>query len=245
MNPDQLAELIGQKKWVAVVAIAIALIVRLLKSDTTIPIDIPPRLRVWLALGLGAASGAIDKLVEAGDTTWTTALVSGLSAAAVAILSHNIVIGSVRDGKEFVVPGLTKENTPPGPGKPPSISPPPLPAIITPITSSSDNRKGSLMTKSKWKFGLAALLLVGCSLFTPQGEAKGALVAGDIACVIEKAYLDNDALNAACKLLTPAQQEAARQLLAAHRAGVAKAVATQKAMACAPLGDAGAEGGSK
>lgn len=123
MDPNQLADFIMQKKWIALTAFIIGLVVRLLKSDTKIPIDIPPRLRAPLAVSLGAVAGAIDKLVQQGDTTWTIALVSGFSAAFAAMVSHSLFIESARGGKELVVPGLIKENTPPGPGKPPSIPP--------------------------------------------------------------------------------------------------------------------------
>lgn len=121
MDPQQLSDLIVQKKWIALMALIIGLIVRLLKSDTKIPIDIPPQYRVWLALGLAPIAGAFTKW--AAGTTWTTAMVEGFVAAVFAIVGHNVVIDSMRGGKEFVVPGLTKENTPPGPGKPPSIPP--------------------------------------------------------------------------------------------------------------------------
>ncbi len=123
-DPGQLVALAMGHKWIALAAVGIGLVVRLLKSDTKIPIDIPPRLRAPLALALGAASGAIDKLVEAGSTTWTAAITSGVLAAVLAMISHTTVIGSMRGGKELDIPGLIKTNTPPGPGKPPSVPPP-------------------------------------------------------------------------------------------------------------------------
>ncbi len=123
MDPTDLINLIAQRKWVAVLALAIGLIVRLLKTDTKLPLDVPPQLRVWLALALGAASGAVDKLVEAGSTTWTTALLNGIAAAVLAIVSHNLVIASLRDGKELPIPGLIKPGVAPSPGNPPTIPP--------------------------------------------------------------------------------------------------------------------------
>jgi hypothetical protein len=257
MQPEDLGNLIAQHKWVAVAAVIISLCVRLLKSDTKIPIDIPPQYRVWLALGLGGAAGALDKLTATGDdVTWTSALVQGLIAAAVAIVSHNVVIDSVRGGKEFVVPGLTKTNVPPGPGKPPSISPPPLPpslpAIASPYREPAidsmppviDDTEDTEMdrtprgkTQLKMFFAIAAFALTGCSFLSSPEGSKGALVAGEIACIIQHAYLDNDALNALCKLVTPEQKAAAQQVAATYKLQ-AKHDAKMHAEFCQP--DAGA-----
>lgn len=120
---DNLGDLVAQHKWVAVAAVVIGTLTRLAKSDTKIPIDIPPRYRVWLAFGLGVASGVLEKMVD-GGTTWTSAIVGGLISAALAVIGHNTVIDSIRGGKEIVVPGLTIPGVPPAPGKPPSIKPP-------------------------------------------------------------------------------------------------------------------------
>jgi hypothetical protein len=234
MNPSQLADLVLQHKWIGAAAIGIGMIVRLLKSDTKIPLDVDPRLRVWLALALGAASGAVDKLIEAGDTTWTIALVQGSAAAMLAILGHATVIGSLRDGKEIAVPGLTKANTPPGPGKPPSLPPPnDRKTIRDPAERKTPGElryalEGAAIVLSIVTGGMLLVLYLSACGFTPAQEARGILVAEDIACILEKAYLDEPALNAACKLLTPAQRATARDLAAMHRAGVARQLASQR-----------------
>jgi hypothetical protein len=127
MDPTEIIALVTQHKWVAIAALVVGMILRLVKDDVTFPVNISPKWRVWLALGLGGASGALNKLVEAGNTTWTTALTQGLLAAGLAIVSHNVFIDSLRGGREIVVPGLTKVNVAPGPGRPVSIKPPALP----------------------------------------------------------------------------------------------------------------------
>jgi len=128
MNPQDLFDIIVQKKWLALTSVIIGLAVRLLKDDTKIPVSIPPRLRSWFALFLGAVSGVVDKLVQAGNTTWTVALLQGFGLAALAMLMHSLLIDSLRDGKELVVPGLMLAGVSPGPGKPPSI---PAPSATT------------------------------------------------------------------------------------------------------------------
>lgn len=125
MNTSELATLIGQHKWVPIASVVLGVLVRLAKSDTRIPIDIPPRLRVWLAFGLGQVAAVLD-VVVAGQP-WKQAIFGGLIASVLAIVGHNTIVDSMRGGKEFPVPGLTLPGVPPSPGKPPSIPAPPLP----------------------------------------------------------------------------------------------------------------------
>lgn len=127
----RLSALVAQHKWVPLAALAIALIVRLLKSDTKIPIDIPPNWRVRLAIALGCVSGVLEAVTT--GTGWTESIVGGLISAALAVLGHETIINSLRGGKEFVVPGLTKPGVPPAPGKPPSIPAPALPEMREPM----------------------------------------------------------------------------------------------------------------
>lgn len=121
MDPSQLGDFIAQHKWVAVAAIVIGLVVRLLKSDTKLP-TVPPRARIWLALGLGVASGVLEK-VSTG-TTWTNALVDGLVAALLAVTSHEAIIASLRSGKELPVPGLMVDGKAPSPTAPVTVEAP-------------------------------------------------------------------------------------------------------------------------
>lgn len=122
MDPSQLGELVTEHKWVGVAAIVIGVVVRLMKSDTKIPINIPTQYRVWLALGLGIVSGVLEAV--ATGKAWTPAIVDGLVSAAIAIVGQNAIIDSLRGGKEITVPGLMVPGASPAPGKPPSIDPP-------------------------------------------------------------------------------------------------------------------------
>lgn len=215
MTPEDLVALIIQKKWIALMALLLGFTVRLLKSDTKIPINIPPQYRVWLALGLAPIAGAFDKW--AAGTTWTTAMVEGLIASVMAIVSHNVVVDSMRGGREFVVPGLIKPDVSPGPGKPPSIKPPPMMGMMLGV--------------------LFAILLAGCAYFTPKNIAT-AIDIGKELCVISHAFLNNAELDVACNLLTPQEKEAGHTLATGHREQLAKELKAMHAEACLP-GDAG------
>jgi hypothetical protein len=122
MDPSQLGDLIAQHKWVAVSAIVIGFAVRLIKSDTKIPINIPPRARIWLALGLGVLAGVLEKV--ATGATWTKALADGLVAALLAVTSHEAIIASLRSGKELPIPGLMVEGARPAPTAPVTVEAP-------------------------------------------------------------------------------------------------------------------------
>jgi hypothetical protein len=213
----QIIEFLTQHKWIALAAVVINLIVRLLKSDTKIPIDIPAAWRAPLALALGAAAGALSKLVESGNTSWRDALTQGAAAAVLAILAHVFLVGSARGGREITIPGLIKPNTPPGPGKPPSIPP--------------AAGAGLLMT-----FALV-MVLNSCALFSRENAPKTILTLEQIACIIQNAFLDDANLNAICKLLTGQEQEAAAKLASTTRASMKSSAP----LVCSP--DGGAEAG--
>lgn len=125
---NDLVALLVSHKWVAASAVAIGLVVRLLKSDTKIPINIPAAYRTWIALGLGIVSGVLDKI--ANGTPWKDAIVGGLGAAFTAIVGHEMLIESMRGGREIPVPGLMKppSGSDGGPYRTPAPKDPPPPS---------------------------------------------------------------------------------------------------------------------
>lgn len=96
---DDFLQLLATHQWLAVSALVIGAIVRLLKGDTPLPLFVPPSLRAWLALGLGVASGVLDALQH--GTPWLTALMGGLAAALTAISGHELMIEGLRSGREL------------------------------------------------------------------------------------------------------------------------------------------------
>ncbi len=139
MNEQDLGELVLAHKWMAATAVAIALVIRLLKSDTKIPINVPPRARIWLVLALGVASSVLDKV--ATGTPWTKAIVNGLVGAFIAVIGHETVIASIRSGKEIPVPGLMVPGASPSPGAPPTIPPAPIEPVVIDSTRETVKRE--------------------------------------------------------------------------------------------------------
>lgn len=86
--------------------------------------------------------------------------------------------------------------------------------------------------------GAAALAtsVEACALFTPENLPKTELVAKDITCIIEHAFVDDATLNKVCDLLTPARQAAAKEIAAAHREQIAKRMSAMRAEACSDAG---------
>src|SRR5690606_41994879 len=102
MNIDDLVAMLAEHRWVAACALVIGAIVRVLKSDSPLPITVPAKWRGWLAIGLGIVAGALEAV--AGGTPWARALAEGLAAAVFAITGHEVVIEKARGGKELPVP---------------------------------------------------------------------------------------------------------------------------------------------
>lgn len=109
---DQLFDLIADHQWVAVAALVVGFLVRAIKSDTRLPITLPPRVRPWLALGLGAVSGVLEHVVT--GVSWRDALLGGLASALAAMAGHDVLVEGVRRGREVRMPGMMKAAPPEG-----------------------------------------------------------------------------------------------------------------------------------
>lgn len=107
---------------VIIAGLIIGGLTRLFKSDTKIPIDIPPKWRIRFVLFLGIVYGIIEQ--TAAGVSWQEAIKHGLVAASAAVGLHELLINNLRGGRELTVPFLTNPGVPPAPGKPPSIRPP-------------------------------------------------------------------------------------------------------------------------
>ena len=118
-----------ERPWILVAAIVIGLAGRLVKDDIKGVPNVPPRGRVWLALALGLLSGLAERKwgpkFEPMQVSWMGGVLGGLASSALAIVGHNALIESLRKGREIPIPWLTLVGVSPGPGKPPTIPPPP------------------------------------------------------------------------------------------------------------------------
>jgi hypothetical protein len=85
---------------IAISALLIGAAVRALKSDS-LPswLNIPPRVRPWLAIGLGQVLTAVEA-VGAG-TPWKDAVLHGLAASLAAMLGHDTLVEGARGGREL------------------------------------------------------------------------------------------------------------------------------------------------
>lgn len=111
---QQLVDLYLRGEWVLLAAIAIGIVVRLLKADSKlIPAVVPAKWRPWLAIGLGIGSGVLEAV--ATGKPWKSALVGGLVSGVLPILGHELVVESLRSGKEI---GGDKPTEPPAPQAP-------------------------------------------------------------------------------------------------------------------------------
>lgn len=214
MDSQSLYTLLSAHQYVLFSAVIIGLVVRLLKSDTKIPIDIPPRFRAPLAIVLGQAAGVLEKI--GGGVSWKQAVFDGIFAAVLPILGQNLVIDSMAGGREIPIPGLMVPGARPGPGKPVSVKPPPIPPM------------GVMLV-------VACLFLAGCAKFFTAAE----IVEEKAACVVANQDLPDEMIFAKCAIQSGDIQKY-MELLSSSRTATKKALqkqAAERAAVCAP--DAG------
>lgn len=234
MNPDAIDAIVAAAnggKWWVFSALIVGLLVRLLKAKPALAEKFPPRVRPWLAVGLGIASGMLNKVVE--GTPWKSALLFGASSGAAAVLGHEFLIESILGGREIGV------KTIPEPGKKDdddnhdggvtvpaviAILPPPEPPTSdAAATVDIDPRPTPKMRGLLLGFALIFMMAIpGCSLFTKE-NAKSALDAAQIACVFGTELMDEHAVADACGIardLIPVLRNLIGQREAARRVGV-------------------------
>lgn len=215
-------------QWILVAALAIGILVRLVKSDNKFPIDIPPRLRVWLALGLGVISGILMKV--ASGMTWKASIVAGLASSVTAILGQNVVIDSIRGGKEIPVPGLMKGPPAVDPDSPPGVDLPQ--GAVSPPTPSDPAGAPTKPNKLPTIPPLTVVALsffagfMGCAMFESNKPIiRGALDVVSYACVLQHALDYDNATIAKMCAIDEALRPALDELLKQHRDGVQRAKA--------------------
>lgn len=124
MNEIQpLIALLFAQKWLAFCGALVHLATRLVKSDTKFPVNIAPRYRPLVPLGLSALAAGLDMAIAGAPLV--EAAKAGATILAFAIFLHVFGIQVARGGKEVIVPGLMIPGAAPGPGKAPSIPPSP------------------------------------------------------------------------------------------------------------------------
>lgn len=148
MSTD-LSALIAAHQWYALAAIAVGLLIRLLKDDTKLP-TLPAKWRPWLVVAAGVIAAVVSKLQ--GGASLKDAIVNGAIVGLLPIVAHQLGVESLLGGKEVPLPSALLVKPADGP-KPPIV--PPLAMLC-----------------------LLGALISGCSWFTPARGAAAADLAG-------------------------------------------------------------------
>jgi hypothetical protein len=205
MNIESFVTLVLAEKYVIVAALVIGVLVRVVKSDTKLPINIPPRYRVWLALALGAFASVLERVATGID--WKQAAVDGAFAALLAVTGHNVIVGSIRNGKDVPLPA----------------------AMMDPATTATRSKVPPTMLPpgvgGAFFFVVAfSLILTGCAKFW-----KAVDIAADKAkCVVAHQELPNEQIFLRCAI-EPGDIEKYLDLLTASRISTQRALAKQAA----------------
>lgn len=105
--------------WILALSFVVGAVVRGLKPDVPIPVNVPPRARPLVALALGVFGGAVLMVFEVvPGLAWPRALVGGFLAGGLAVVGHETLVESLRAGRDF--------GTPKAPAPEPSDPPPPV-----------------------------------------------------------------------------------------------------------------------
>jgi hypothetical protein len=119
---------IDHGQWLPLTALVLGAAVRLLKSDTKLPIDVPSEHRMKLAWAIGLVIGVVD-LVAGGEPVGAAILAIG--SPLIAHFGHELFIEALRGGREIPVPGLMK----PDDKQRPRISLPPIAIVFAVLLS--------------------------------------------------------------------------------------------------------------
>lgn len=104
LDPETISFLlaaISEHKWLGVAVIVLGMVVRLLKSDTKLPINIPQR---WLPLAtivLGQAYSVCQMI--ASGMAWKPAVMQGLKVSLLTMGLFDVVVKAVFNGKDLPV----------------------------------------------------------------------------------------------------------------------------------------------
>lgn len=141
MNMSAFMQWFQEHRWIPFAALVIGFLVRMTKEDTKGPV-LNKRVRFWLVIGLAFASAVIERL--ALNVGWEKAIYEGLVAGLAAMVGHEAIVGSLRNGKEFAIPGLMKDESK---NEPPKIPILPFLLILTaaPLVSCTKQQSALLV----------------------------------------------------------------------------------------------------
>lgn len=217
-------------KYLALAIVVIGWLTSLTSDWSKFPITIPGRYQPLIAAVLGISYGVLTK-IDSG-TVWYKAVFMGLIVGLATGGLYDVVINAIFGGN---IPSwlawlsFAKKSPPAAPpmsglGKAESLKPAPMGRSDV----KTNSRTGFFPRMTAAVVGLA-LILFGCSIFTPERDvqiAKGA-------CIIANAFLESDQLNVVCNLLTPEEKAYGKALSESTRVTVNAQVKAMHAEACA------------
>ena len=112
--------LVRSRMWIPLASLFINVIIRVYKNDVAVawfPWSMPPRVRPFVAIGLGVASGFVAGL---SSGSWGAAIAGGVFAGMLSITTHELVVESIRKGRDI---GIPKAEIPPAMFPPGSMPP--------------------------------------------------------------------------------------------------------------------------
>lgn len=111
MDMQQLLAAYQAGGWVPLTAAVGGALVRLMKSDTTLPIDLPRAWRPYVAIAITVALSIVQHRFAGTGGSWAQAIGFGIVAGGLAIVGHVTGIEWLRDGRELPVPGLMRKDS--------------------------------------------------------------------------------------------------------------------------------------
>lgn len=112
IDAQQFAQLAAEGRWLLALSMLVGFLVRILKDDNAVrwfPATIPAAWRAPVALALGVVMATL-RLAGNGMAWWPAILAGvaeGLTAGSSAVAGHQVLIESLRGGREF---GMSRED---------------------------------------------------------------------------------------------------------------------------------------
>ena len=106
---DDIIRTVRAHSWIPAITLVVAALVRLSKTDAAVrwfPLYVAPLWRPWFALGLGVLGGASAKLAGA---SWGEAVMGALFSGVGAMGAHDLIVESVRKGRDIGIKKLPPE----------------------------------------------------------------------------------------------------------------------------------------
>lgn len=195
------------------ITLFVGFLVRLMKSDTKFPIDIPSGARKYVAAVLAALGATIEKMAMGVPTR--DAMIHGLIAWAAADFGHKVVIDDIRGGKEIPIPLLMIPGAAPSPGKPPSIPPKKGPPSVPPGVTS--------LIAAFVLFAFCNCLQACLPVKDPSKTKEQALTVIQLACIAANAFLPNqEEVMKVCQITKELGPQVADLILAQKKAALAR-----------------------